>query len=148
MLDSGPLGLLSQPNASPQVQAINGWLLDCLTNGDVVLVPAIVYYEIRRELIRAQKSTGLARLNAFVEVDPDRYLPLTDRALRLAAELWAQSRQQGLPTASSLDLDIDVILAAQTLTISPPEQAIVVTTNPRHLGRFVDAREWQEVATH
>src|SRR2546426_7626869 len=106
LLDSGPLGLITQPNITSEVQAIHRWFLDRLSSGDSVLVPAIIYYEIRRELIRAKKSTGLARLNAFVELDADRYLALTDRALRLAAELWARARQQGRPTSSDLDLDI------------------------------------------
>ena len=97
---------------------MNHWLLDRLSRGDAVLVPAIIYYELRRELLRAQKASGLARLDAFVRIDLNRYLELTDEALRFAAELWAKSRQQGRPTSSTLDLDIDVILAAQALTLA------------------------------
>jgi predicted nucleic acid-binding protein len=80
-----------------------------------VIVPAIVYYELRRELLRARKSFGIARLDAFVAATPGRYLPLSDEALRLAADLWAKSRQEGRPTADPKDLDIDVIIAAQAL---------------------------------
>ena len=124
---------------------MNHWLIDCLSNGDTVLVPAIVYYEIRRELLRARKASGLARLDAFVQIDPNRYLALSDEALRLAAELWAPARQQGRPTSSGLDLDIDVILAAQALALGVGTEVIVVTTNPRHLRQFVEARLWNEV---
>jgi len=145
LLDSGPLGIVTQPRISPEVVAMNRWLIDCLSSGDAVLVPAIVYYEIRRELLRARKASGLARLDAFVQIDPNRYLPLSDEALRLAAELWAQARQQGRPTSSALDLDIDVILAAQALTLGAGAEIIVVTTNPRHLRQFVDARLWNDV---
>jgi hypothetical protein len=84
LLDSGPLGLVTQPRLSPEVVAVNRWLIDCLASGDAVLVPAIIYYELRRELLRARKASGLARLDAFVEIDPNRYLALTDEALRLA----------------------------------------------------------------
>ena len=80
-----------------------------------MIVPAIVYYELRRELLRARKSFGIARLDAFVAATPGRYLPLSDEALRLAADLWAKSRQEGRPTADPKDLDIDVIIAAQAL---------------------------------
>lgn len=144
-LDSGPLGLVTQPKISAEVLAINRWLLDCLSIGDTVLVPAIIYYEVRRELLRAQKAAGLARLDAFVEIDPNRYLALTDGALRFAAELWAKARQQGRPTSSAHDLDIDVILAAQALTFGSAAEIVVVTTNPRHLGQFVNARLWNDV---
>lgn len=144
LLDSGPLGLVTQPKISPEVQAINRWLLGCLRAGDIVLVPAIIYYELRRELLRAQKASGLARLDAFVRAEPHRYVPLTDDALRLAAELWAESRKQGRPTAPVLDLDIDVILAAQALTVAVNGELVVVTTNPRHLRPFIDARPWND----
>ena len=48
---------------------------------------------------------------------PDRYLPLTDDALRFGAELWAQSRRAGRPTADPTALDIDVLLSAQALRL-------------------------------
>ncbi len=91
---------------------MNRWLIDRLSNGDDVRVPAIIYYELRREFLRARKALGLARLDAFVQIDPCRYLALTDEALRFAADLWAKSRQQGRLTSSETGLDIDVILAA------------------------------------
>jgi len=145
LLDSGPLGLVTQPKLSPDVVALNRWLIDRLSSGDDVRVPAIIYYELRRELIRARKTVGLARLDAFVQIDPRRYLALTDEALRFAAELWAKSRQQGLPTSPALDLDIDVILAAQALVFGNGAEVVVVTSNPRHLRQFVDARLWNDV---
>jgi predicted nucleic acid-binding protein len=104
-----------------------------------------VHYEIRRELLRAEKSAGLERLEGFVESEEGRYLPLTDSALRLAAEIWAQTRRVGRPTADALDLDVDVILAAQALTLKSDAEIRVVTTNPRHLRPFVDARLWSEI---
>lgn len=109
-------------------------------------MPAIIYYELRRELLRARKASGLARLDAFVQIDPNRYLALTDEALRLAAELWAKARLQGRLTAPALDLDIDIILAAQALVLAVGAEVIVVTTNPRHLRQFVDARLWSDVS--
>lgn len=59
LLDSSPLGLVTQPRISAEVLAMNRWLLDRLSGGDAVLVPAIVYYELRRELLRAQRAAGL-----------------------------------------------------------------------------------------
>ena len=67
--------------------------LKSLLGGARVIVPAIVYYELKRELLRANKTIGIRRLDAFVNAAPGRYLSLSDYALRLAAELWAQARQ-------------------------------------------------------
>jgi predicted nucleic acid-binding protein len=107
-------------------------------------VPAIVYYEIKRELLRANKVNGIARLDAFVNAAQDRYVPLTDDALRFAAELWARSRQAGRPTAATTTaLDIDVPLAAQVLRHGGTP--IIVTTNPKHLSQFTPARHWDEI---
>jgi hypothetical protein len=51
-----------------------------------------------------------------------------------------------LPTAPEDRLDMDVILAAQTLELADEENtATVATGNPRHLSRFVDARDWRDI---
>jgi hypothetical protein len=55
-LDSGPLGLLTHPQRSAEVLAITEWLTRCLLSGRRVIVPAIVYYELKRELLRANKG--------------------------------------------------------------------------------------------
>ncbi len=142
-LDSGPLGLITQPQRSHEVIAITDWLKNCLVAGARVVVPAIVYYEIKRELLRANKTIGIARLDAFVNATPDRYVPLTDDALRFAAELWAQSRQAGRPTADVMALDIDVLLAAQALRMGGTP--LIATTNEKHLSQFISARHWTDI---
>ena len=76
------------------------------------------------------------------------YLELTSRALRFGAELWAQARNEGIPTADRHALDIDVILAAQVSTSGLDlSNAVVATTNVKHLSRFVRAEEWQRIGT-
>jgi hypothetical protein len=111
-----------------------------------VIVPAIVYYELKRELLRAKKMAGIARLDAFVRATPGRYLPLSDEALRLAAELWAKTRQVGQPTSERSALDVDIILVAQALSFGPsPTDVIVATTNAKHFTQFITARDWSEI---
>lgn len=145
-LDSGPLGLITHAQRSAEVIAATEWLSRCLRSGSQILVPAIVYYELKRELLRAKKSFSIGRLDAFVNATPGRYVPLSDEALRLAAELWARSRQEGQPTADSKALDIDVILAAQALSFGvPPAEVVVATTNPRHFTHFITAKAWPEI---
>lgn len=144
-LDSGPLGLITHPRQTDEVAAITEWLAQVLKNGNRVLVPAIIYYELKRELLRAQKPFSVGRLDAFSRAS-SRYIPLTDDALRLSAELWAKARQEGRPTADSKELDIDVILAAQALSFAAPADDIVVaTTNAKHLAQFVTAKQWTEI---
>jgi predicted nucleic acid-binding protein len=145
-LDSGPLGLITHPQRSAEVLAVTEWLSRCLLNGSRVVVPAIVYYELKRELLRAKKALSIGRLDAFTNATPGRYVPLSDEALRLAAELWAKSRQQGHPTADAKAIDVDVILAAQALSFGAPVGGLVVaTTNVKHIAPFVTARTWTEI---
>lgn len=141
-LDSTPLGILSHPKPE-QSSAITKWVIDLEASGCHIVVPAIIYYEVRREFLRARLVRSLKRLDGFVRVEKDRYLSLTDHALALAAELWAQARQRGLPTADGKGLDIDVILAAQVLSANPG--AIVATSNVKHLEQFCDARHWTAI---
>lgn len=64
----------------------------------------------------------------------------------LAAELWAQARQRGKPTADRHALDVDVILAAQVLTAGfQPGNFVVATTNLSHLSQFVPAEVWDQI---
>ncbi|NEQ67432.1 MAG: hypothetical protein F6K21_18370 [Symploca sp. SIO2D2] len=61
-----------------------------------------------------------------------------------AAELWAQARNTGRPTADPKALDGDVILAAQAILVAEEgNEVIVATTNVGHLSQFIDAREWR-----
>ena len=142
-LDSGPLGLLTHPQRSAEVIAVTDWLSRVLLGGSQVIVPAIVYYELKRELLRAKKSFGIARLDSFVSASPGRYLPLSDEALRLGAELWARSRQEGRPTAEGKALDIDVLIAAQALSLKV--EVTIATTNAKHLSQFIAAKHWNEI---
>ena len=145
-LDSGPLGLLTHPQRSAEVIAVTAWLPRCLLAGSRVFVPAIVYYEIKRELLRANKTFSITRLDAFVDATPARYVPLSDEALRLAAELWATARQEGQPTADRKAIDIDAIIAAQALSFAgAAAELVIATTNPRHLALFSAAKHRNDI---
>lgn len=64
----------------------------------------------------------------------------------LAAELWAEARQAGQPTADAKALDGDVILSAQARLLSDETTEVVVaTTNVSHLSRFITALDWQSI---
>lgn len=141
-LDSGPLGLLCHTRRSPVTVACEQWLTALLTAGRRVLVPEIIDYELRRELLRLGRRAALVRLDALAHAAG--YVPLSTPAMRRAAELWAQARQQGQPTAGDNTIDADMILAAQALTLGVPD-VIIATTNVGHLSRFVPADLWQAI---
>ena len=146
VLDSGILSTAAQRPGVAEADACRIWISACLEAGARVVVPAISNYEARRELLRAGKTAGVTRLDAFIQAEQDRYLPLTDAVLLHAAEMWARARQHGVPTADPRALDIDVILAAQALSLGlAPTQFVVATTNIRHLSRFVPAALWREI---
>ena len=99
VLDTGPLGRISNPRASALNTACYQWLEGLVQQGIPVFVPEIADYEVRRELLRARKPRGLARLDLLKTTLG--YLPITTSIMLTAAELWAQARQQGHPTAGS-----------------------------------------------
>lgn len=138
------MGLISRPARSPEVNAIVDWATDSLAAGHEIYIPEIIYYEIRRELIRANKSESLRRLEQLKATL--RYLPIDTATMDLAAELWAKSRQAGLATGDPKKLDIDVILAAQALTLDVPDRDLIIATeNAKHLSRFVPSDDWQNI---
>src|SRR4051794_15889964 len=96
-LDSEPLGLASQARGKPKADACRAWLRALDATGVRILVPEIIDYEIRRELVRVGATAGLRRLDGLLT----RYtlLSLDRPALLRAAELWALVRRAGLPTA-------------------------------------------------
>jgi len=137
LLDAGPLGMVSNPKASIRNRDCYDWLVSTVADGTRVLVPEIADYEVRRELLRANKTKGLERLDLLKQTLE--YLPLSTIMMLRAARLWAEARRSGLPTADRHALDCDVILAAQALEVGGE----VVTDNVGHLSRFVEARPWQ-----
>jgi predicted nucleic acid-binding protein len=144
LLDTGPLGMVTNPKANPDCQACKQWLSRLEPQGDRVALPEIADYELRRELMRAGKNRGIQQLDQLKTTIP--YFPITTEVMLKAAELWAQARNQGYPTASPEALDGDVILAAQAVILrSQGYDTIIATTNVGHLSRFTIAKTWQEI---
>jgi predicted nucleic acid-binding protein len=144
LLDSTPVGLITNPKATPLAVECQQWLESLLDRGYHVILPEIIDYEVRRELLRVNKIKSIRRLDDLKSALT--YLPITTEVMLKAAELWAQVRQQGKPTADDKALDGDVILAAQAILIGSEEYPVIVaTSNPKHLSLFIDARDWQDI---
>lgn len=144
LLDAGPLGLITNPRASQETRECNQWLELLALKEIQVKIPEIADFEVRRELLRADKFKGIDRLN-----DLQRYLdyvPLTTQTMLKAAQFWAQVRKQGKPTADDKALDGDVILAAQAILIQDEgHEVIIATTNVDHLSRLAQAKTWRDI---
>jgi predicted nucleic acid-binding protein len=143
-LDSGPLGLLSNPRGRSKSDKCREWVKYLAAAGVRVFVPEIADYEVRRKLIHIGATAGIRRLDQ-VKTTLD-YAPLSTDAMLLAAELWAAARSAGLPTAAPDALDGDCILAAQARWAAGPTDTVTVATdNVAHLSRLVNARLWETI---
>ena len=144
VLDSQPAGFIAHPATTQEIVDCKAWVADLVAHNIRVVLPEIVDYELRRELLRVNRLKSIGLLDAFNQAAPDRYLPLTTEVMRRASELWAQVRQEGMPTADPKALD--VILAAQDLSLGlRPDEFVVATSNSAHLSRFVPADEWRNI---
>lgn len=139
-LDSTPVGLITNPKAIPLALQCQQWL-DILARNINVVLSEIIDYEVRRELLRANKLSSIRKLDSELT-----YLPITTEVMLKAAELWARARNAGKPTADNKSLDGDVILAAQAVLVAGyGHEVIIATSNTKHLSLFADAREWQSI---
>lgn len=142
VLDTGVLGLVTNPKLSGESVACAQWLQAHMRLRNRIIIPEIADYELRRELLRTNKIKGIARLD-----DLDKflkYLPISTSAMRQAAQLWAQARQKGKPTAGDKTIDGDMILVAQAMSLAMPN-VVIATTNVGHLSRFIAAELWQNI---
>jgi predicted nucleic acid-binding protein len=145
-LDAGPLGLITNPKRTTETVAAAHWAISIMSAGHRFIVPSIADYEVRRELIRAKKTKGLAALEGWNGARPDRFLSLSDSALRLGADLWARARNAGTSPADPKELDCDVLIAAQALDAGiPPSEFVIATVNVGHLAQFAPADLWINV---
>jgi hypothetical protein len=103
LLDSTPVGLITNPKATPLAIECQQWLNSLLDRQYHVVLPEIINYEVRRELLRANKINSIRRLDTLKSELA--YLPITTEVMLKAEEMWAQVRQQGKPTADNQALN-------------------------------------------
>lgn len=150
-LDSGILGLISSPNERVEVTACQNWVLGLLAKGVYIVSSDICDYEVRRSLLLLEtqqfSKVNLDRLDRWREVID--FLPLTTNVMQTAAQVWADARRRGLPTAELKNIDADMIIVAQWLLLSDEYQGrriTISTTNVKHILPFCDAMVWQEIS--
>ena len=149
VLDTTPLGLLSQKKGVSEADACRAWAADLDQFGCRFFVPEIADYELRRELIRQGSAAAVRRLDAFDASVTGEYLTLNTRAIRLAADLWARVRNQGKTTAPPEALDADALIAAQANLLNPTAfglaAVVVATANVGHLSALTNAVLWSDI---
>jgi hypothetical protein len=111
LLDAGPLGMVTNPKSSPENELCKNWLAKLASSGVEIMIPEIADYKVRREMLRAGKDRGLARLDALKAMLG--YAPITTPVMLKAAEFGAIARRMGQQSAVDASLDADMILAAQ-----------------------------------
>ena len=140
LLDTGVLGMLCHPRPATNPD-VTTWLRSQILGGGAVeiFVPEIADCELRRKLLHNAARSGVRTTRSLRRLDELEalldYLPLDTDTMRTAAQLWADARTAGQPTADVTALDGDVILAAQALAVD----GVVVAENVSHLARFVPA---------
>jgi predicted nucleic acid-binding protein len=128
-LDAGPLSLITNPKSTSETVSAAQWVIAMRTAGHRFVVPAIADYEVRRERIGAGKLRSVIKLDTFNAASPDRFLSVTDSALILAAQFWAQSRNAGATIADPKELNADVLIAAQAIHTGIARDSFVIATS-------------------
>ncbi len=141
LLDTGPLGLVVHRNRLEREPIIR-WLRLLISDGVQVRIPGICDYELRRELIRINSFASLRALDELVRTTD--YLSISQEVTHKAAELWADARKSGRPSARDDSLDGDMLLCAHAL-IDCGGDCIIATTNPGHLTRYAAAMLWETI---
>ncbi len=147
-LDSGPLGEVTKIH--PSNDAIR-WVNFVKEKRIALRIAEIIDYELRRELtlqglrgeINSYKS--IRNLNKYRQTK--QFLPL-DSSVTLtdACDIWADLRFNNKGTADIKNIDVDVILAAQVLSLKNKfNEIIIVTDNVEHISRFqyLDVKVWR-----
>ena len=142
LLDTGILGMATQPTDNSDVKE---WLQKILHSGNIVFIPEICDYELRRELLRAEKLRSIIRIDTLKVLLT--YLPINTNMMLKAAEFWAETRKKGMPTADDKSLDADAILSAQAEVLHEQTgiETVIATTNIGHISRFTKADIWKNI---
>ena len=142
LLDTGPLGLVTNPKRSPTSMACAQWLQALVTANRRVIIPKLPTTNYAANCCGQTSSRVAARCSDTAPRVPPDY----NRGDAQAAEILVQARQLGQPTAGDNTLDGDMILAAQATTLGV-SNVVIATTNVGHLSRFAPAELWQSIRT-
>ena len=92
-------------------------------------------------------TKGINNLNKFRQ--RELIIPIDNESLITATELWAEIRKIGQATADNKNIDCDVIMVAQALTLRKQfQQIIILTIDVKDLIRFkkfgIEVWDWKQ----
>lgn len=151
ILDTGLIGLVTNPNSNEKSVECLEWLYGLLAKGVRVISSDICDYEVRRGLVLDRKisnsgGSGIHRLDEFRKVID--FLPINSEILIEACDIWAEFRIKSQLNASERDINFDIILSAQWKILKdqyPGREVIIATDNLRDFIRFSTADLWQNI---
>ena len=152
-LDSNILGLICNTSDSLEAKDCIDWFYTQCTRGVSFVTSDICVYEVQRGLLKAsigltKPVTGLSGLKNIKIDGLMEFLLVSTEVLDLAAQIWAEAAADGRTTRDDKNIDVDIIISAhyQVLVDTyPGQQVIVATKNLKHISRFCEAANWQEI---
>ena len=149
-IDSGVLGLLTNPKKEGVPALCEDWLYSLLAKGIYVVSSDICDYEVRRSLLlESVKKNSFESLNNLDELrNVIDFLTLETTVIFNASQIWMETRQQGRNTGDDYGIDVDIIILAHWRLLKqqyPSRYIVIATTNVKHFEEFSEALNWQDI---
>jgi predicted nucleic acid-binding protein len=149
-IDSGVLGLLTNPKKEGKPAQCEDWLYSLLAKGVYVVSSDICDYEVRRSLLlESAKKNSFHSLNNLDELrNVINFLSLETEVIFKASQIWMETRKSGRKTADNYSIDIDIIILAHWYLLRqqyPSRYLVIATTNVRHFEGFAEALNWEDI---
>jgi len=149
VLDSNILGFLTNQNSqSDMIRQCQEWLYKVLSRGHLVYSSDICDYELRRELLRINSQESIQELDRLRAEGLITFLTVDIHDLRMAADLWSNSRKAGKPNKDQKNIDVDCILSAQCRNLKkqfPGHRVVLATMNLKDFEEMIDCASWADI---
>jgi predicted nucleic acid-binding protein len=152
-LDTGVLGLITNPNDSAEARDCKRWFEKMVARSANLFTSEICVYEAKRGLLlnlkQGKEAGGLQNLERLREDGFADFLPVTEDVSHKAAEIWAQAKFENKPLDHPEGLSADSIICAHWELLneeSPGQFVIVATTNVKHIRLFAKADVWRNIS--
>ena len=157
-LDTNILGLVAKPRKSfndslDESDRVQQWFYGLLSKGVRVVTSTLCEYEFRRGLLEPSNTSteiapGIIELDNLANSGVLEFIDVSREDSILAAQMWVDAQAEGRPTSDKKKIDIDVIISAQCLILrqeNPGQKVIIATTNIKHISRYCEAANWQDI---